>query len=354
MPCENKGVDARAGTPRTAYLYKDVACIICVACNTIRMTRSFSVVLPKSMLVEERRTLLPCKQPEPQVGVRTSPFARAQGTPSHTSLHQTDCAVCETELDDASTSCFIVEDVARVVRIAAGRLTFMALLGTGVVAAVCAISIRPDRVGSLGCALAASVNLIACIHYEYIIRSRKSCADSSDALAASNDEVDRLRFSDWTVTLIAMILDIHLLADQAAPTASYPVFGSNSVVWAACFQPLIVLSGALVRFGNFGPYATAGTFITGSVLFALYITNILLKVENQSGAGVDIVRYTCIVQILYPIAFGILLVIHRVSSSDKETSVRYSVVGDCVYGCLDTLSKGGLALMCAYKLRSAR
>jgi len=104
------------------------------------------------------------------------------------------------------------------------RLTFMQLVATGSIAALVAAATSRDGV-ALSCALAASANLIAAIHYRMICESigtrpfapkrarlqanksaractgtvRQEQADDEAARACDDVAVDNYRYSDWLV-----------------------------------------------------------------------------------------------------------------------------------------------------------
>ena len=119
------------------------------------------------------------------------------------------------------------------------RITFMKLLGIGMVSAYFGQASWISRDAAISCAFAAGVNLVACVHYWFIwgIRAQSwsdgvyskfmvkigykglmdlQSYDLQQKLFAQETAVDSLRHTDWTCTLVLMMLDLHLIATKAS------------------------------------------------------------------------------------------------------------------------------------------
>ena len=116
-------------------------------------------------------------------------------------------------------------------------LAFMSLAATGTLAAIVALTLDAGASGAaFSCALAAAVNLIACLHYRQILRVRMRVdhrlvriRSAVDALRCVAPPVFRAlslialtppapcvrRHSDWLTTLPLLVLDLFDLASHA-------------------------------------------------------------------------------------------------------------------------------------------
>ena len=292
------------------------------------------------------------------------------------------------------------------------RIVFMKLGGIGTAAALTALvhSGRPDLAES--CSWAAAINLIACVNYYFIWAVRAQSFGSKPyshwMLVAPPDEevetqedltkvaltenkkmqqklyaqeltVDSFRFSDWTVTLPLMMLDLHKLAEGVSDTAPWV---AREV--AAFLQTLILFFGSVGRFytNEMRPNkANKRAFKTGlacnAVSFGIFVfctLNLLfqtgLPVAIPEGANTTHVPcqaliykqrdqiaiwVVMLVQVGYPIVAAVSAVYYNRAKKDGEYlsgdyySASMSLFKDVAYSGLDVTSKGGLAFFCVLR-----
>jgi hypothetical protein len=263
------------------------------------------------------------------------------------------------------------------------RVCFMKLLGTGLLAAYMATSLKPELAYS--CALAAGVNFVACAHYFGIWSTRAQVVPlvyssfastvggdpENDAmrLAAQELAVDGWRSSDWTVTLVLMTLDMWKLARHANnDTTAAPIIDEY---WCATLQPVIIFLGSIPRFylndcRSSGKRAPCFTFVIGGLafLFACGLFGLtsgsLIEFVWRNGTPPDtnmrlldarVITGLMLVQIGYPIVYLYsFLHMHcffrrnNWPTKGNDFPAWLSLVKDLTYCTLDITTKAGLAL----------
>ena len=275
------------------------------------------------------------------------------------------------------------------------RICFMKLLGLGVLAAYMATAAHdPDRAYS--CALSAGVNTVAVAHYALIWSVRAQVAPSgyqplvskvgswkageeqvaTDGvrLLMQEQAVDGARFSDWTVTLVLMTIDLWHLAGRSANASTY-ILGP---FWCSSLQPIMIGLASIPRFylgefrgakGNASqtveaqplPFVVVGIVATlaSCAVFAICAWDIVtytLEADLQDSWDRFAVLTIVLVQIGYPLVFiGSILHLHIHGYGRKvDTYPAYlSFFKDTAYGTLDVFTKGGLALYTAVRAAEA-
>ena len=291
------------------------------------------------------------------------------------------------------------------------RLALMKLVGSGVLAFLCAQNAKSQSV-AFSCALAAAVNAVAVAHYLVIwaIRAqvlpesykrfaaavgRKTAEEDKDddkkRLFVQELAVDSLRHSDWTVTLVLMVLDLWDLADHAMPLTlvNGTDVGEPQLLpgltrdWCAALQPVIILLGTVPRFylnefkwskhtehekyPGVPPNGWTSYYIWSSVgvvcwlgaavvwlLCSIALTSRLWKDgaapdNNMRGTDQWVVTLIVWLQAGYP-ATSLMEVIWSMCLGRRTGdtySANLSFAKDFGFGTLDVLTKGGLALYCA-------
>ena len=279
------------------------------------------------------------------------------------------------------------------------RITFMKLLGIGMVSAYFGQASWISRDAAISCAFAAGVNLVACVHYWFIwgIRAQSwsdgvyskfmvkigykglmdlQSYDLQQKLFAQETAVDSLRHTDWTCTLVLMMLDLHLIASKASEGEGREALFDGNV--AAFFQTWIILFGSFGRFffneirpDRFGNrpkgwsrfLCASFMYVAATVMFVLCVYNLLhitgLPWEESDpfkNRDKSMVWIIMLVQLGYPcVTFVSLIWVNSVSSpiQNKEGELVpmpgnmyppwLSTFKDVAYSTLDVTSKGGLA-----------
>ena len=285
------------------------------------------------------------------------------------------------------------------VRMSVVRLALFKLLGIGVAVAISGIGAATPSLRR-SCALAAGVNFVASCYYFLIYKVRSQRFDeplapmrvelgreeaeyfreivsNSNKIFAQEVIVDSLRFSDWIVTLVLMVLDIGWIAEDLNPGGNGLFDG---VVYAAFAQVLIVLLGAVPRFllndmrrNKAGEWQPLQNNLLGFVCYVLALGlwvvasyDLHLRVGDAGDGPNSTYKYALLFviwgQIGYPLMFLVQVVwinfwaADLKSWSDKSDAKSFmppdqyspllSLCKDGAYGALDVLSKGGLALLC--------
>ena len=163
---------------------------------------------------------------------------------------------------------------------------------------------------------------------------------------------DAVRYSDWTVTLPPLIIDLHLMVD--AHTALF------NVSWSVILCVAMVLLGAFTRLGTDElvpqPRGQEGgpdcAMLLGIISFclsfgclALVLYNLLGDIENDPSSGW--VYAFSIPWTAYGVVSFIAIVWRQVSSDGYPEFL--SILKDLIFGGLDIWSKCGLAFFVSTK-----
>ena len=276
------------------------------------------------------------------------------------------------------------------------RLVFMQIAISGVVCFVIALTHDAPNTVTFSCALAASVNIIACLHYKRIweIRSEapspagiqmqngQASEQEKDANTVQKQKehkyaqetvVDGLRYGDWMVTLVIMTLDLYTLQEYATGGRFHsPIHKYVS----AALMPFMVLFGAVYRFyiNEFRPDAEQRSisfvqyvigvcsFITSCTLLSIGVWGIVQPIHvamddtthvftDSQRSDANAVLFLTYIWIGYPVVSMMSLLMQYATNthSGYEYSQWISVFKDVFYGALDVTSKGGLAMYVAYR-----
>lgn len=232
----------------------------------------------------------------------------------------------------------------------AAAFTFFVLLLTGAGAAFVAPS--RDGVAATVCGFAAGVNAVAVTHYVLILRAIRPIDDS--ALQAADRQ--RIRYSDWLVTLPFMALDLCYLTKDGADGVTIPKG------WAAVLAFVGVALGAAAEqlhvVAKRSPDWKRGALALFGVAFALATLSIALCMWGILEPALSATRTsdTVAVQVLtfvwlgYPIVFllrALVLWYECGGASLIYTSLTLETLLDASYSLLDVVSKGGLAYWAA-------
>jgi bacteriorhodopsin len=174
--------------------------------------------------------------------------------------------------------------------------------------------------------------------------------------------VDSLRHSDWTITLPLIIIDLHAIAEGSEPLNKH-IFGSFV---AAGLQPLIIGLGSIPRFlvNNFQQggngsssssalkvYAVGALcFFIACCLWVLTTVNLLLHCgwpQKSTAAATEsavVIWAIAIVQVGYPVVACMQFGCNTKNRKAGRVSPQMSLFKDILFGILDSLTKGGLAL----------
>lgn len=206
-------------------------------------------------------------------------------------------------------------------------LALYQLVATGIIAALSSVA-----VGSTPCALSAAVNCIAALHYARIRDERGR--DGGD-----EDCVDRLRYSDWLITLPLMGLELHSIAERADPAYS-PTFYAKE--FSAFVLFCVVVMGAIWRFAdsryaNIGRCIKATCFLASSALMVITLLNLLANARRD----LDFLLVFTLPWGLYPVV--------ALAEAAVASDARRPVFKDGLYAALDVWSKAGLALAVALR-----
>lgn len=252
-------------------------------------------------------------------------------------------------------------------------MTFMQLVATGSIAALVAAATSRDGV-ALSCALAASANLIAAIHYRMIWTVRQEQADDEAARACDDVTVDNYRYSDWLVTLPIMTLDLFKLAGDVnggvQPLPNVAVV--NEYTLSAIMAVMVVFGTAYQRLST-GDLAvlnkpTSSLLSAACFLCAMAIFVFVLVALNQdlhigscaehtsctSARRAELRAEQIAVRVLSFVWCGypVVSLVATLCSLWAGAGSKVSLFKDAAYGALDAASKGGLALFAALRLRS--
>ena len=196
--------------------------------------------------------------------------------------------------------------------------------------------------------------------------------------------VDSLRHSDWTVTLVLMKIDEHSIAAAASP-AHEPFLAPHT---AAFLQTMIIGLGSVARFflndlrvskaqrGKSRVLSIALgvlSYLGATAIWVATTWNLLHQVgwpaekktygDREDG---EVLWALALVQSGYPLMSLVQILWLNYGATNLQPGKDYgskpmppgqmdpalSVVKDIVYGVLDSVTKGGLALFCA--LRATR
>ena len=198
--------------------------------------------------------------------------------------------------------------------------------------------------------------------------------------------VDSLRHSDWTVTLVLMKIDEHSIAAAASP-AHEPFLAPHT---AALLQTVIIGLGSVARFflndlrvsdaqrmQHSRRFLSIGlgvaSYLGATAIWVATTWNLLHQVgwpaekktygDREDG---EVLWALALVQSGYPLMSLVQILWLNYGATNLEPGKKYgtkpmppgqmdpalSVVKDIVYGVLDSVTKGGLALFCA--LRATR
>jgi len=272
-------------------------------------------------------------------------------------------------------------------------------VATGSIAALVAAATSRDGV-ALSCALAASANLIAAIHYRMICESfgtrpfapkrarlqankwaractgtvRQEQADDEAARACDDVTVDNYRYSDWLVTLPIMTLDLFKLAGDVnggvQPLPNVAVV--NEYTLSAIMAVMVVFGTAYQRLST-GDLAvlnkpTSSLLSAACFLCAMAIFVFVLVALNQdlhigscaehtsctSARRAELRAEQIAVRVLSFVWCGypVVSLVATLCSLWAGAGSKVSLFKDAAYGALDAASKGGLALFAALRLRS--
>tara|TARA_Y100000768_G_scaffold346563_1_gene294186 strand:- start:326 stop:1501 length:1176 start_codon:yes stop_codon:yes gene_type:complete len=227
-------------------------------------------------------------------------------------------------------------------RSSAVRIVTFKLIGTGLAAFAMSASARTGAYTSYSCALCASVNFIAAVHYVLIwmVRAQhlppgfsawraivgrvpeppeeQSLLSVFQKLAyedqlkhdkivvfAQENTIDGLRYSDWACTLVLMVLDLGHLRDwmldvERESAGTMPI----AKEWIAFMQPFMVLFGSIYRFyfnelrgsvdkktGNPQKPGVA-TILGGSVCFCVSVGLFVATVYGLLGDALEPSKFT--------------------------------------------------------------
>ena len=192
------------------------------------------------------------------------------------------------------------------------------LIATGIVSALTSVAKL-----SFACSLSTAVNAVAATHYWFI----RSVADNEVA-------TDMLRYSDWAVTLPFMVLELHILAEEADHTYE-PAFFSKE--FGAFTLLCVVALGAIWRFdlatsGPRGKCIGVLSFASSCVLLAIAFANLFANLQREVG----LVMTFSVPWIGYPVVSTM-----QRGCVDADARRRFKNVA---FSALDVWSKAGLAL----------
>lgn len=281
------------------------------------------------------------------------------------------------------------------------RLALFNLLGIGVVVAISGINAATPSLRR-SCALAAAVNFVACCYYLLIYRVRNQefvaplspvrievgltdkeylneIAKNANTILAQEVIVDSYRHSDWLVTLVLMVLDIAWIAEDINP-GGRGLF--DGVHYTALAQVLIVTLGTVPRFllndlrrNENGEWQRLENMLLGSFCYLLALViwfvaslDLHLRVGDPDDGFNTNYKWALLFviwgQVGYPLAAFLQFIWINFLATDlnkwanqphesympsNQYSPLLSLSKDVVYGALDVLSKGGLALLCVVR-----
>lgn len=289
------------------------------------------------------------------------------------------------------------------------RLAFMKLLGTGILVGATGFAASDVGIAS-SCALAFAVNSVACAHYLWIWRVRAQAfgdtpyktfmigvgrgenfkdevAKNAQKLHAQELSIDGLRHSDWAVTLVLMMIDLHALAEKASPTRTPYMIRELT----AFLQVWIISFGSIGRFfanecrrdaeGKWPSLMSKGgmSLIAGAfsyiVAFGIWVLTTWTVIDHV-GAIEDVptllgqrdataVYVVMLSQIGYPLVALLQVLWLNFGAGDLRDAAKpwrqqrpmpgnqyspwLSFVKDLAFASLDVTSKGGLAAYCALR-----
>lgn len=248
-------------------------------------------------------------------------------------------------------------------RVAAGNLMLAAVF-VGCVALVVA-----DATTRLSCALACATCVVATWHYSKLLAIREQNGTriklskpgevpmgQAPELKLGWQELsaDAVRYSDWSVTLVPLIVDLHLLNGEHTSLFS--------VAWSALLCVLMVALGAFTRLGtdelvppSEASGAQAGDFcvrVVGVLSFLLSAACLVLVLLNLlSGLDPDPsngwVYAFSLPWIGYAAVSGVAIVWRQMQPDGYPEAL--SVVKDVAFGALDVWSKAAFALYIGMK-----
>lgn len=286
------------------------------------------------------------------------------------------------------------------------RITFMKLLGTGVVAAVIAAAGTAGKSTTWSLGVCAAVNFIACYHYHFIWQTRlqtyrgtqydkfmsKVGRVSSEDKALIEQEkkddnqkifwqeinVDGLRYSDWLVTLVLMTLDLgHLREYLYVATKGVVPKLTIAKEWLAALQSLMIFAATIFRFycnegrstkgrdGKFyGPgiftfIMAWGSFAASCALFAVIVNGLLAGIPDSATrlaaslpshieADIICLQVLTLVWIGYP-AVALVARLGHLGLPGNYYNASWSTFKDIAFAFLDITSKAGLAIFFVLK-----
>ena len=155
-------------------------------------------------------------------------------------------------------------DVPVFFRSASLRVVSGSMLLSGIVTTLACITTDEDYKVRFGCALSTAISIVAFYHYSKLVSirdqsgSRVKLATPGDRAPMGSDDdtiemlkigwqemaADAVRYSDWTITLPVLVLELHLLIDGAVATMWF------SIPWATTLTVAMLSLGAYTRFGT--------------------------------------------------------------------------------------------------------
>lgn len=246
---------------------------------------------------------------------------------------------------------------AMTLRVAAGIL-----LLSGIFVACVALTVEDDEKSKMSCSLSAATSFVAFYHYIKLISIRDQTGtrvklakpgnvnvdvevDAKLTLAWQEIAADSVRYSDWLVTLMPLIVDLHIINGEH--TALFPV----SVSIALC--SLMVVFGVFTRIGtdelvpsstsanNDGLVRIAGliSFAISSGCLFLILFNLLHNLENDPSNG--FVYAFSLPWIGYGLVTMASIIWRQLEPNGYPEAL--SVLKDLAFGALDTWSKAFFA-----------
>jgi hypothetical protein len=203
------------------------------------------------------------------------------------------------------------------------------------------------------CGLSTITNLVAAMHYQQIIILRSKVPQTTGCASVINElQVDSLRYSDWAITMIFLVIKLYHIINRHAVA-----FKHYSVEVAVLLAVLMVLFGAFARIGTDEMTECWNTtrIRCGVGLFALFASFacfVLLLIDlRRSADGIpnnQFLNSFFYVWIGYPLVAVCAIPVRFYTADCQTYSQPLSTAKDICFGGLDMYSKGVFALWTAY------
>lgn len=253
-------------------------------------------------------------------------------------------------------------DFPAFMRSAACRVVSGTMLLSGIVSALACV-VTEDSNSRIGCAICTGVSIVAFYHYDKIVKIRDQTGtrmtltkpgepptNPSDQLKLGWQEmhVDAVRYSDWACTLPFLLIELHILLNDAISPVWF------SVSWATALITLMIAFGAYTRFGTdelvpihrdqknslldrFARITGALSFLAACALISLVLYNLLGNVNSVNDPTNGWIYAFSLVWIGYGIVALVAIFVRQIAPNGYPEWL--SVFKDTTFGSLDVFSK---------------